>query len=110
IGVLCCHVDFSKALTANGVQVTFIQYGDRKTDGAAEKPLSDAALARFQGDIDTLGELFVRTVARNRGISEEVVRGTQAATYLGPAGAAIGLADDVLAPDAAFRELMNSLA
>lgn len=110
IGVVCCHTDWSKALAGAGVKVTFIQYGEQKTDGAAEKPLSDSALERFQADIDAMGELFVETVARNRKMSASRVRDTQAGTYLGQAGVSVGLADDVLAPDAAFRELISNLA
>jgi capsid assembly protease len=110
IGVICMHVDFSKALTANGIQVTFITYGDRKADGHPEIPLSKEALARFQADIDTMGELFVNTVARNRNIAASSVRDTQAVTYLGEQGVAQGLADAVAAPDAAFRALLKELA
>lgn len=110
IGVICMHVDFSKALTNAGVQVTFITYGDRKADGHSEIPLSKEALARFQEDIDTMGELFVGTVARNRGIAADKVRGTQAVTYMGEKGVAQGLADLVAAPDAAFRALLAELA
>ena len=110
IGVVCCHVDFSKALDKAGVAVTFIQYGARKTEGAAEQPLTDGALARFQQDIDTLGELFVKTVARNRGISADAVRATEAGTYLGQSGVDLGLADLVASPDAAFRALLDSIA
>lgn len=110
IGVICMHVDWSRALDANGLTVTFIQYGDRKADGHPEKPLDPAALARFQADIDTMGELFVTTVARNRGLPANVVRGTEAATFLGDAGIALGLADAVMAPDAAFRALLDQIA
>ena len=106
IGVVCAHVDFSKALAAGGVKVTFVQYGDRKTDGAAEKPLDGEALERFQADINQMGELFVDTVARNRGLATSKVRGTQASTFLGQAGVSLGLADAVMAPDAAFRDLL----
>jgi signal peptide peptidase SppA len=110
IGVICMHVDFSKALTSAGIEVTFITYGDRKADGHSEIPLSAPALARFQDDIDTMGELFVETVARNRNIAASKVRATQAGTYLGAAGVAAGLADAVAAPDAAFRALISQLA
>jgi signal peptide peptidase SppA len=110
IGVVCCHVDWSKALDKEGITVTFIQYGEFKTDGSAEKPLGTEAQKRFQADIDQLGELFVETVARNRGISSDKVRGTKAGTFLGQAGVDLGLADAVMAPDAAFRELLASLA
>jgi ClpP class serine protease len=55
IGVVCCHVDWSRALDQVGIAVTFLQYGARRTDGAAEKPLADEAVAHFQHDIDELG-------------------------------------------------------
>jgi signal peptide peptidase SppA len=110
IGVICAHVDLSKALSTAGVKVTFITYGDRKADGHSEIPLSEEALARFQADINTMGELFVETVARNRNISAATVRDTQAATFLGAEGVALGLADEVAAPDAAFRALIQSIS
>lgn len=110
IGVICMHVDWSKALTSAGIQVTFITYGDRKADGHPEIPLSKEALERFQTDINTMGELFVETVARNRNIAASTVRGTEAATFLGATGVAQGLADSVAAPDAAFRALLAELA
>jgi signal peptide peptidase SppA len=110
IGIVAAHMDYSKALSAAGYNITFIQYGARKTDGVAEKPLTDEALARFQADIDILGDMFVETVARNRGISAAKVRETEAGTFLGANGVTQGLADAVMAPDAAFRELLASLA
>ena len=109
IGVIWMHVDWSKALSASGIKVTFIQYGDKKADGHPEIPLSDAARERFQADIDSMGELFVATAARNRNISVKAVRGTQAATYLGAAGVSQGLADAVMPPDAAFRALLAEI-
>jgi signal peptide peptidase SppA len=110
IGVVCAHVDWSKALEGAGIAVTFIQHGDLKTEGVAEKPLSNDAKARMQADIDFLGEMFCDTVARNRGVAASQIRDMQAATYLGAAGVAAGLADAVMAPDAAFRELLDSIA
>lgn len=109
VGVICMHVDFSKALSANGIAVTMIQYGDRKADGSEYAPLSKEALERFQGDVDTMGELFVDTVAGNRKIKASAVRGTQASTFLGAKGVEIGFADAVMAPDAAFRALLAEL-
>ncbi|MDR5757014.1 S49 family peptidase [Caballeronia sp. LZ035] len=109
IGVICAHVDLSEALTKAGAKVTFITYGDYKADGHSEIPLSDDAHARFQADINTMGELFVETVARNRNISAATVRGTKAGTFMGAAGVALGLADEVAAPDAAFRALIKSI-
>ena len=109
IGVISMHVDWSKALTDSGVKVTFITYGDRKADGHPEIPLSDEALANYQTDIDAMGELFVETVARNRGLAASKVKATQAATFLGERGVKLGLADAVMPPDAAFRALHSKL-
>ncbi|MET3134998.1 ClpP class serine protease [Oxalobacteraceae bacterium GrIS 1.11] len=110
IGVIWMHMDWSKALTSAGFKVTFVTYGDTKADGHPEIPLSPEALARFQGEINTMGELFVSTAARNRNLPVKAVRGMQAATYLGAEGVSQGLADAVMAPDAAFRALLAEIA
>lgn len=109
VGVICAHVDFSKALAKDGINVTMIHYGARKADGNPYNPLSDEALARYQADVDAMGELFVKTVARNRKLSAAAVRGTQATTFLGADGVEIGFADAVMAPDEAFRSLLEEL-
>ncbi len=109
VGVICAHVDFSKALGAAGIEVTLITYGDHKADGSEFRPIDKAALARFQADVDTMGDLFVDTVARNRNLSTARVRKTQAATYLGASGVEVGFADAVMAPDEAFRTLLVEL-
>lgn len=109
IGVIAEHMDISGMLDKAGVKVTLLTYGDRKADGNDTQPLSDPALSRMQHDIDTLGEMFVETVARNRGIPADAVRNTEAGTFMGQAGVDAGLADRVMAPDAAFRELLRQL-
>jgi signal peptide peptidase SppA len=107
IGVITMHVDWSKALAAGGIKVTFIQYGERKSDGHPEIPLSDEARTQIQQDIDAMGELFVATVARNRGLLLEAVRDTEALCILGTDSLVYGLADEIMAPDAAFRKLLD---
>ncbi|WP_342705151.1 S49 family peptidase [Burkholderia arboris] len=109
VGVICMHLDQSKAIDKAGLTVTIIKYGDRKADGNQFSPLSKEALERFQADVDEMGELFVTTVARNRNLSADVVRKTQATTFLGAAGVEIGFADAVMAPDEAFRSLLAEL-
>ena len=109
VGVICAHVDFSKALSKEGIEVTMITYGSHKADGSEYLPLSKEALERFQADVDTMGDLFVDTVARNRGMKFSDVRNTQAMTYMGKAGVDVGFADSVLSPDAAFQTLLNEL-
>lgn len=110
IGVITMHVDWSKALTNAGVAVTFITYGDRKADFHPEIPLSKEAFEAAQADIDSMGELFVTTVARNRNLTADAVRETQAACYMGENGVSRGLADAVMAPDQALLALLNEMA
>lgn len=109
VGVICMAVEFSKALATAGIAVTIFQYGDRKADGNEYTPMEKAARERFQADIDTMGDLFVTTVSRNRNLKFAQVRDTQATTFLGAKGVEIGFADAVMAPDEAFRSLLDEL-
>jgi capsid assembly protease len=109
VGVICMHIDQSKAIDKAGLAVTIIKYGDRKADGNQFSPLSKEALERFQADVNEMGELFCETVARNRNLPVDVVRKTQATTFLGAAGVEIGFADAVMAPDEAFESLLAEL-
>lgn len=109
VGVICACVDFSRALDSAGITVELITYGARKADGNEFNPLSKEARARFQADVDSMGDLFVETVARNRSISTAKVRSTEASTYMGGDGVALGFADAVKAPDEAFRSLLKQL-
>lgn len=110
IGVVVLHMDWSHAVRSAGLEVTIITYGDLKAEGNSFEKLPKEAQARIQADINTMGELFVNTSARNRNLSPEAVRGTQAACYLGAQGVAMGLADEVMAPDAAFLALVEACA
>lgn len=104
IGVIAVHVDFSQMLATEGVKYTVLTYGDRKADGHPAMPLSKEAAKGFQADLDLMGELFVSTVARNRGVTPDKIRDTQAATFLGALGVESGFADEVLAPlDALYK-------
>lgn len=109
IGVIALMADMSEALKESGVTVNIIQFGARKSDGYPEIPLAPAARARFQADVDTLGALFVATVARNRRLKASAVRAQEATSFMGPAGVRAGLADEVCAPDAAYRALLRAI-
>ncbi|MDH4745832.1 S49 family peptidase [Sphingomonas sp. CBMAI 2297] len=111
-GCICMHVDMSKAITQAGLKVTFItsEGADRKTDGHSEIPLSADAYDAIKADVDAMGDLLHETVGRNRGLAASKVRGQQAATFMGAAGITAGLADAVMAPDAAFRALLAEIA
>jgi signal peptide peptidase SppA len=107
VGVIVIHCDWSQRIKEDGLAVTIITYGDRKAESNPYVKLSDQARAAIQDDVDTMGRLFVSTVARNRGISEKTIRNTQAACFLAADGVQLGLADAVMTPDAAFRKLFT---
>lgn len=109
IGVITLRPDITGALDQMGIKIETIQFGDRKTDNYPTTPLSEAARARIQADIDALGQMFVDLVARHRGIDAAEVRATEAGTFLGQAGVNAGLADAVMAPDEAFLSFVAYL-
>jgi ClpP class serine protease len=113
IGVIAMLVDFSKALSEGGVAVHFIHHGARKAEvGRAQyEGVKPDLLARLQVEIDAFGDLFTETVACNRGVAAKAIRDLQAACIPALNGQAVkaGLADAVMAPDAAFQALVTSL-
>lgn len=109
IGVIVMHVDWSQRIKADGFQVTIITYGDRKAETNPYTPLSEQAAKAIQDEVNSVGQLFVSTVARNRGITEKVIRDTQAACFMAADGVALGLADEIITPDRAFLNLLNKI-
>lgn len=111
VGVITMLADFSAALKEGGVTVHFVHYGERKAEVGRSRytGVTPALLDRVQAEIDEVGEIFTATVARNRGLTPAAVRAQQAATFMGQAAVDQGLADQVLPPDAAFRQLLGSL-
>jgi len=107
VGVITMHVDWSQRIKEEGLAVTIITYGSRKAESNPYRTLSDEAAAAIQRDINAMGEIFVDTVARNRGMKEKVVRDTEAACFMAADGVALGLADEVITPDAAFLNLLK---
>ena len=108
IGVRAVHIDESGMNEAMGLKYTEIYAGDHKTDGTPNAPLSPEALAEYQKMVDQSMDIFVETVARNRGIKASDVRAQQAAIYSGKEAVAAGLADVVMSWDAAIKKIMGS--
>lgn len=107
VGVIVMHCDWTQKIKDDGLAVTIITYGDRKAESNPYRKLSEQARDAIQKDVAAMGELFVSTVARNRGISFDTIRDTQAATFIAADGVELGLADAIAPPDAAFRDLIE---
>lgn len=95
---------------AMGVTFTPIFAGARKNDYSDTEPLNDTARALLQAEVNRLHGIFVGAVARNRGLSEEAVRATEAGAFFGENGIAIGFVDAVRNYDEAFGELQEELS
>jgi len=111
IGVVTMHIDVSEAMANEGVKVTFIHFGKHKVDGNAYEALPPEVKERIQARIDNLGEIFVSTVARNRGMDAKAVRDTEALTFTAEEATSNGLADEIGALDdaiAAFAADMSN--
>jgi signal peptide peptidase SppA len=74
IGVYIAHEDKSKANDAAGVRVTYVSAGKYKLEGNPDEPLSEEARAYTQSVIDQIYNMFVRDVARGRGVGVDAVR------------------------------------
>jgi len=75
IGVFAVHKDMSKALEMEGVKVSLISEGRYKLDGNPYEPLAEEARAGIQERVSDYYESFIQSVARNRGVKPDAVRG-----------------------------------
>lgn len=102
IGVIATHTEYSKWEEETGISVTHIYAGDRKADFSPHHPLSSEAAAVLQEMVNDNYDLFVETVARNRGMSTKAVRETEAGIFRGKKAVTAKLADKVSAADKAI--------
>lgn len=96
IGTIMMHVDYSKALAADGIDVTLIMSGSHKADGNPFEPLPDDVRARLQALCDQANNRFIAHVVAARGLDEEAVRGQQAQVFRGQEVVDAGIADKVM--------------
>ncbi|WP_273719342.1 MULTISPECIES: S49 family peptidase [Bartonella] len=93
IGVVCAHLDQSRADEKQGLKWTFVFEGDHKVHGNSHEPLSDTAQIKMQADCALLYEMFVDLVAQNRRLNADAIRDTKAETFIGSQALKLGLAD-----------------
>lgn len=69
IGVYWMHEDVSAALELEGVKVEFVSAGEFKTEGNPYEPLSEEGRAYAQAQVNATYAVFVKSVAKGRGVS-----------------------------------------
>lgn len=109
VGIVAVHVDESGADAMAGHAWTLIHAGRKKVEGNPHSPLSTEAVADIQADVDALHDELVALVARNRGLSPDAVRATEAAVYRGRRGIDAGFADQLGSLDQALVDLTAML-
>lgn len=109
VGVVAVHIDESAADAMAGLKWTLIHAGRYKVDGNPHQPLSAAAAADIQADVDALHAELVSLIARNRDLAPEAVRATEAAIFRGARGVDIGFADRVGTVAQALVDLASEL-
>ena len=107
VGVISTHVDQSKFDENLGVNITAIIAGDKKNDFSCHSPLSERAHADAQKHVDSIYNDFCRTVAWNRGISVETVKGTQAGIFHEQDAVNIGFVDEVISFEKAVQKIFS---
>ncbi len=108
IGVYMMHDDVSKRMEQAGVKTTFIQAGKYKTEGNPYEPLGAEARAAIQEQVDGYYDMFVKAVARGRGVSQASVRGGFGEGRMVMAADAVkqGMADRVATFDTTLSRLL----
>lgn len=68
IGVVATHIDLSKSEEKWGIKYTEVVAGKYKRELSIHKPLSKKGKEILQEEVDYIYGVFVRTIARNRGL------------------------------------------
>lgn len=117
IGAVIVHENWSEGLKKMGVEITPIQFGAKKTDGAWWEALSDSAREDLQAEIDQVGRDFVADVIAGRPqLSTDEVLATEARVFMGHhdqaerSALALKLIDGHASEEAAFIELRDLVA
>lgn len=105
IGVLYVHWDTSKEDEAYGWKRTLITAGEYKGVGNDIEPLSSRDRGVIQSELDYVYDIFIDTVAINRGVSADTVRADMAdgRIFIGQQAVDAGLADKV----GSFQDALN---
>jgi signal peptide peptidase SppA len=109
IGVIVTHLDVSGADEKLGFRYTILHAGARKADFNPHLPLSEEARVSIEAELQRTYGMLVKAVARNRGVPEASIRGTEAARYFGDDALSVRLADRIGTRQDALADLRQVL-
>lgn len=110
IGTYGVIEDTSKAYEMDGVKCTLVTSGALKGQGVDGVPVSDAAIAAYQSQVDDITARFIASVAKGRGMSVDAVKSlATGATWGSSEALSLGLIDSVETFEDAFNSFADSL-
>lgn len=109
IGVIAAHVDESRAEELAGLKTTLITAGKYKAELDPSRPLSPEAHGAVQDSVDKFYSMFVRAVARGRGVPTTRVDAGfgQGRMVLAADALTAGMADRVATVETVLGEMLG---
>lgn len=95
VGILSIHEDISLMLERMGVRLSEIARPESKLAGSPLRPLDEGARRNVQARIDYLYELFARSIAAARGVSEDLIEEMWGEVYTPPLALSLGMVDAI---------------
>ncbi len=95
IGVIASHIDQSGFDEKQGIKYTTVFAGSRKNDLNPHEPITSESLESLKSEVNRLYGMLVELIARNRNLSVEAIKSTEAGLYFGEKAVEIGLADGI---------------
>lgn len=110
IGVVSTHVDVSGSEAQRGIKTTEIYAGKYKRISSGYAPLTESGKQVMQDQVDYLYQLFVETIAENRGVSVDKVLTDMAdgRVFIGQQAVDAGLVDGVSTLSDLIAQMANS--
>lgn len=109
IGVVTVHLDLTEKLAKEGVKATVIRAGENKWAGNPFEPVSEEYLAELQAGADAAKAVFVKAVARGRGITAAQVKSQygDGKAFSAVDAKAVGLIDRIATMDDTIGRLVG---
>jgi signal peptide peptidase SppA len=95
IGVIASHINQSGFDEKQGIKYTTVFAGSRKNDLNPHEPITSESLENLKSEVNRLYGMLVELIARNRNLSVEAIKNTEAGLYFGENAVEIGLADGI---------------
>jgi signal peptide peptidase SppA len=111
IGVITVHVSYAKMYKDAGMEITVLRAGEFKALGSPYEKLDDKARAQLEAQMNSIYDVFLETVADNRGTSVIALKETAAEgrIFIGAEAVTVGLVDNITSYDAAIADISQKV-